>query len=208
MESHDIEDVPNIFAKRCVKLLPENAVILEIGAANGRDSRFFAREKHAEVIATDFSLNALRQLKDASERDATANKVFPVVADARALPLAKPESIDAVYSRSALHLTDGELDHFFRECLNLLKDEGYFMIEGKTDEDPKVTASKEIFPHLYENGGGHLRRSWNEEIINDFVKKYGLHLIAINKTTEIWNKIEARFINFIAQKQKENASGS
>jgi cyclopropane fatty-acyl-phospholipid synthase-like methyltransferase len=202
-ESREIENTPNLFAKRCVELLPENALIVEIGAANGRDARFFAREKNSKVVATDFSLNALKQLREASERDDTADKVFPVVADTRELPLGKPESVDAFYSRSALHLTDEELDHFFEECMGLLKDGGYVMVEGKTEEDPKMATSKEVSPHLYENGGGHLRRSWNEAIIHDLIEWYGLHLIEINKTTEVWHDIETKFINFIAQKIKE-----
>jgi len=106
--------------------LPENGLVVEIGAANGRDARFFSREKNCGVIATDFSFNALKQLTEASYRDGTNGKVFPVVADARALPLDQPESVDAVYSRSALHLSDEEMDTFFKHCLRLLKQEGYF----------------------------------------------------------------------------------
>jgi len=41
-ESREIENTPNLFAKRCADLLPENARVVEIGAANGRDSRYFA----------------------------------------------------------------------------------------------------------------------------------------------------------------------
>jgi len=56
------------------------------------------------------------------------------------------------------------------------------MVEGKTDNDPKMTASKEVSPHLYEDGTGHLRR--------------------------VWNEIETKFINFIAQKVKNNEPGA
>lgn len=199
-ESRVIEGIPNLFAKRCVELLPDHALVLEVGAANGRDARFFAREKNCKVIATDFSLKALQQLKDASARDNTADRVFPVAADARALPIWKPESIDAVYSRSTLHLTDEELDHFFDQCIQILKNGGYLMIEGKTEDDSKISASQEISPHLYKNGKGHVRRLWNDILIRELVQKYNLKLSEMNKTTEAWNKIETKFINFIAQK--------
>ncbi len=201
-ESREIENVPNLFAKRCAELLPENALVVEVGSANGRDARFFAREKNSRVVATDFSLNALKQLREASGRDGTADKVFPVVADTRELPLGKPENVDAFYSRSALHITDEELSHFFEECIRLLKDGGYIMIEGKTEDDPKMAKSREVAPHLYENGGGHIRRSWSEVIIRDLIERHDLHLIEINKTTEVWHDIETKFINFIAQKSK------
>ncbi len=207
-ESREIENIPNLFAKRCAELLPEDALIVEIGAANGRDARFFAREKNSKVVAADFSLNALKQLREASERDGTTEKVFPVVADARELPLGNSQSVDAIYSRSALHITDAELDHFFEECMRLLKDGGYIMIEGKTEEDTKMAKSKEIKPHLYENGGGHLRRLWNEEIIYDLIERHGLSLIEINRTSEVWHEIETKFINFIAQKPKNHEPGT
>lgn len=203
-ESRQLEGTPNLFAKRCVELLPDDALVLEVGAANGRDARFFAREKNARVMATDFAFSAMHQLKEASERDGTADKVAPIVADVRALPLNEPNSIDAVYSRSALHITDEELDNFFNECTRLLKNDGLIMIEGKTEEDPKIVASKETSPHLYKNGSSHLRRLWNESIINDLIAKHSLLLVEMNKTTEVWNQIETKFINFIAQKQQSD----
>lgn len=82
------------------------------------------------------------------------------------------------------------------------------MVEGKTEEDPKMAKSKEVAPHLYENGGGHVRRLWNETIIRDLIARHGLHLIEINKTTEVWHDIETKFINFIAQKLKANGPES
>lgn len=84
-ESREIEHMPNLFARRCAELLPVNALIVEIGTANGRDARFFAREKNSRVIAVDFSLNAPKQFRGASERDHTTDRAFPVVADARDL---------------------------------------------------------------------------------------------------------------------------
>jgi len=74
------------------------------------------------------------------------------------------------------------------------------MIEGKTDEDAKILASEEVSPNLYLNGGGHLRRLWNEKTIQELIQKHNLKLVEMNKTSEIWNQIETKFINFIAQK--------
>ena len=65
-----------------------------------------------------------------------------------------------------------------------------------------MAKSREVAPHLYENGGGHIRRSWSEVIIRDLIERHNLHLIEINKTTEVWHDIETKFINFVAQKSK------
>ena len=44
-ESRQIENKPNLFALRCAQLIPEGGKVLEIGSANGRDARYFAKEK-------------------------------------------------------------------------------------------------------------------------------------------------------------------
>ena len=205
-EARDFEGVPTDFTRKCVGMFSPDSVVLEIGAANGRDSRFFTKEKNCTVIATDFSLNALRQLQDASRRNGTAHRVFPVIADSKALPLGTQESVDVVYARSSLHLSDEELDRFFQHILTLLKDDGYIMIEGKTEKDEKITKSAEISPHVYKNGEGHIRRAWSETIIREIVQRYKLRLLEMNQTTEVRNNIETQFINFIAQKQKHGSA--
>jgi len=43
----ELENKPNKFAKKCIEYIPENATVLEIGAANGRDARFFAKKRIA-----------------------------------------------------------------------------------------------------------------------------------------------------------------
>jgi len=200
-ESREIENKPNAFAMRCAQLIPENSKVLEIGSANGRDARYFAKEKGGTVIAIDFSFNAVDQLRKASSRDHAKNMVFPLVAEAQNLPLNHPESIDAFYARSALHLSDNDLDRFFKHLLLLLKSGGFIMIEGKTESDPKIARSEEITPNLFRNGDAHIRRLWTKQLIEKIVEKHGLKLIEIGVNTEIWNDQETKFINFIAQKK-------
>ncbi|MCX6702746.1 MAG: class I SAM-dependent methyltransferase [Candidatus Wolfebacteria bacterium] len=195
-----MEDIPNDFALKCAELIPKDGTVLEIGSANGRDARFFAKDKNCKVIAIDFSLNGLNQLKEASVKDNTSDKVYPVVADAKELSVRRKESIDAVYARSALHLSDEELDYFFTHILGLLKKNGYIMIEGKTEDDSKIKRSEKITGNLYKDNDGHIRRAWNESLIRDIIKKYNLRLIEINQSTEFWKNVEDQFINFIAQK--------
>lgn len=56
-----IEMMPNDFARKCITYIPENGFVLEIGAGNARDARFFAREKSIHVFAIDFSTEATKQ---------------------------------------------------------------------------------------------------------------------------------------------------
>ncbi len=198
-EHEILENKPNIFAKECLKYIPQNGMVLEIGSANGRDARYFAREKRVKVIALDFSKEALDQLKKASEKDGSLELVFPALSDANNLPIKNSVCFDAVYSRSALNLSDEELNNFFEQVVKILKPEGYLMIEGKTRDDFKILKSKEIYPNLFIDDSGHLRRAWREQCVSLF-DKYELRLISSKKTEEIWRGNKTNFINFIAQK--------
>ncbi|OIO17076.1 hypothetical protein AUJ29_01970 [Candidatus Kuenenbacteria bacterium CG1_02_38_13] len=155
------------------------------------------------VYASDFALSALEQLKNAGERDKTTNLVHPFGADTKDLPLDASrlgEFFDAVYARSALHLSDEQLDKFLGETKAMLKPKGFLMIEGKPKDDFKIKRSREISPNLVCDHDGHLRRLWSEENIRQVVDKIGFKLVCLNCAEEEWRGKKTRFINFIAQK--------
>jgi len=199
----ELENVPNGFAKKCIGYLPENATVLEVGAANGRDARSFAKEKKCLVYATDFALSALQQLQKARETDKTTGLVHPFSADTKDLPLNAAklrEFFDAVYARSALHLSDEQLDKFLSEVKMMLKPRGFLMVEGKPRDDFKIQRSREVSPNLVCDHDGHLRRLWSEENIKRIIDDMGLKLLCINCAEEEWRGKKTKFINFIAQK--------
>lgn len=201
-EHEELEDTPNEFGKECIQLIPENGMVLEIGAANGRDARYFAKEKGCKVVATDFSEVASGHLQNAATKDGTTSHVYPVVADARNLPIIQKENFDAVYARSSLHLDNEELDRFLDEVTVILKPGGYLMIEGKPKEDLKIMRSEEVKENMHMDHDGHLRRAWSEEGIKEIVDRLGFKLVSINRSTETWHGVETHFINFIAKKHE------
>lgn len=195
-----IIEEPNIFTKECIQYIPENGKVLEIGSANGRDARYFAREKNIETIAIDFSAEVMKQLTKASKEDNTSDLVLPVIAETNHLPLDRPDIFDAIYSRSALHLSDDDLSIFLDRATKILKSKGYLMIEGKTKDDFKISRSVEVSPNLYRDNDGHLRRAWDEQSIHNLLEKNKLQLISSKKTEENWKGNKTNFINFIIQK--------
>lgn len=201
-EHKELERTPNEFATECAQLIPESGLVLEIGAANGRDARYFTKEKGCKVVAIDFSKVAAGYLQNAAINDGTSSHVYPVIADARNLPIAQTETFDAVYARSSLHLGNEELGKFLDHVAVTLKPGGYLMIEGKPKEDLKISRSKEIEENMYMDHEGHLRRAWSEKGIKDIVEKLGFELISINYSTENWHGVETHFINFIAKKHE------
>lgn len=113
---------PNELAKQAIKYIKHSGTILEIGIANGRDARFFARENNNFIIGVDISVEAIRQLIAAAVLDKTIDHIRPIIADANEIPLLleDQENYDAFYTRSALHLDDTHLMKFLQYVISHL----------------------------------------------------------------------------------------
>jgi len=200
-EHTKLENTPNIFALTALGFVPENGKVLEIGAGNGRDARYFIKNRNCTVIATDFSENAIRMMKAAALKDGTEKNLVPTLVDTRNIQDLDKESLDLFYARSSLHLSDSELYTLFEKVMPALKSGAYVLIEGKTSKDLKISRSMAIDKNLLEDIDGHLRRSWSSDFIQDFCLKTGLELIKVSETTEFCDKKECHFISFVARKK-------
>lgn len=196
------EGVPNDFAVNCARHMSDGSIILEVGAATGRDARYFIKTKDAKVIANDISAEALRQLKYAAERDGTTMSLIPIESDARDLfDYLNPEvKFDVLYARSALHLSDTDLDKFFAQLGEHMDRGGRLMIQGKTMDDFKMNGSIDIGKNCYEDAQGHIRRCWSEQSIRDLCHKHGYLIMDMRETIEKIEGNDTKFIHFIAQK--------
>lgn len=201
-EHQDLKDTPNTSAVSIAGYIPEGGTVLEIGAGDGRDARYFIKEKKCQVIAVDFSENAINQTIEASKKDGTFEKLKTILADTRDLEAPPVDSLDMFYARSSLHLSDNDLYLLFEKIVPALKIGGYIFIEGKTTKDLKISRSTLVDDNLLEDKDGHLRRSWDSDFIQDFCNKIGIKLIEISHTTEYWQEAETSFINFLAKKEQ------
>jgi SAM-dependent methyltransferase len=200
-EHQDLEDVPNTSAVSIVGYIPKGGTVLEIGPGNGRDARYFIKEKDCKVIAVEFSENAVNQMIGASKKDGTFDRLNTILTDIRDLEAPHVDSVDMFYARSSLHLSDSDIYLLFEKIVPALKIGGYVFIEGKTTQDLKISRSTLIDDNLLEDKDGHLRRSWNSDFIEDFCNKIGIKLIEISDKTEFWQDKEVNFINFLAKKE-------
>ena len=78
-EHREIEDEPNEFAKNCLRYIKEGGKVLEIGTANGRDARYFARENKNKIVCVDISTEAMRQLIRAAVADGTIDNIYQLL---------------------------------------------------------------------------------------------------------------------------------
>jgi len=92
------------------RYLSPGSTILEVGCANGRDARYWARRGH-NVLAADFSQVALTQMMDLAQNQALDHKITPIhhdVSDGMLPDIDTP--FNAFYARSALHINDDALE--------------------------------------------------------------------------------------------------
>lgn len=194
---------PNDTAVKFAEFLPSNSRILEIGSANGRDARYWAALGH-HVVATDFSLTALKQLKGIGCEQGVMNNISLVIWDIciGKLPINQKASINAFYARSALHVDDSVMMQIANQIEEILSPNGYILIEGKNVNDHKIVRS-----HKKGNGiaidheeGGHMRRIWTTEFTKVMCDKLGWSIVELTDQKEEWQGVPATFLRLIARK--------
>lgn len=106
------------------RLLPSQAIILDVGCGSGRDAKVFT-EKGIKVVGIDFCSNLIEIAK------ATAPLADFHVMDMESLTF-PPRSFDGVWSASSLHhLPKKNIPAVLKQIHALLKDGGYFYLSLK-----------------------------------------------------------------------------
>lgn len=202
LEGDHLVDVPNHSAVLLTELLRPGATIAEVGAANGRDARYWAGRGH-HVHAMDFSSVALEQLTAHAARQGLSDRINPMHFDANAGRL--PEevgAIDSFYARSALHVDDDTLMNLLTDVDDRLNQGGVVFIEGKGSDDPKISRSVALGNGLavdpVENG--HVRRIWTPESAGRICSAFGWTALALEKIDERWLNTDASFVRLVAMK--------
>jgi ubiquinone/menaquinone biosynthesis C-methylase UbiE len=129
------------FAHFCQKnfLKYKEKTILEIGSGNGRDAKYFAKNKH-NVIAIDQSHKGAELAKESH----LLNVKF-IEDDFIAMNYNTYKDIDVVYSRFTLHaIKEKECEVVINKVTNLLKKYGIFAVEVRSTNDPLCGVGENI----------------------------------------------------------------
>jgi SAM-dependent methyltransferase len=128
LETEDMfGDEPSEPARRAAELFKNEGKvrILELGAGQGRDTMFFAREGF-HVHALDYSATGLKAIQKKADELGVSQSITTVLHDIRkALPF-DDNSFDACYSHMlfCMALTTAELEFLIQEILRILKPGG------------------------------------------------------------------------------------
>jgi len=190
-----------IFAQFAVKYFPEHGKLLDLGAGQGQDSRYFAKLGY-DVISTDISDLALKLSKDDADKEGL-NVKFIELDIADKLPF-EDNSFDVVYSHLALHyFTDKKTREVFQEIFRVLKPQGTVASLFNTIEYPEIKdlSYESLEKDYYKSPEGLLKRYFSVNYLEDVTGKLFVPIILDNKGESYKDGIKS-LIRFIGKAKK------
>jgi len=125
---------PSDLAKKAAKELPENAVILDVGAGEGKDSIFFASLGH-QVSAVETSINATETMRRTIARKKDLN-IKIIVEDITEMNL-KADKYDLIFADHSLQfMSRTQRNELFDKFRVSIKKGGLIAISQFTVEEP------------------------------------------------------------------------
>ncbi len=170
---------PTIFAKFAIQYFPRNSRLLELGAGQGQDSRYFAKLGFT-VVSTDFSEEAIEISKRKSEEEKLQIKFLNIDLQ-RNLPFPK-KSFDIIYAHLALQFFDQKrTENLFSEIADITKQAGILAILLNTIDDPEISKSKRLVGGLYETPSGLVKSFFSLDRVKKLTEKNFKTLVLDNK---------------------------
>jgi len=159
-------DKPSIFAETAISYFPEKGKILDLGAGQGQDSRFFAEHGYA-VTSTDLEQSALDLSKSKLPHE-LADKVDLRQVDLRErLPFADA-MFDVVYAHLSFHYFSEEVTkQLLAEVKRVLRPGGMLAFLVNTALDPEADMGIEIEPN-YRQIGQTAKRFFTIEMTKEY----------------------------------------
>lgn len=150
-KTQDWIDKPSLFAETAVTYFPSKGRILELGAGQGQDSRFFAQQGY-KVVSTDIESSALKQSKAKLNDDLKEAITLQLIDLREELPFDN-ESFDIVYAHLSLHYFDYEKTvRLFDEVRRVLKVGGIFAFLVNSVHDPEYNSGAKLEEDYFQIG--------------------------------------------------------
>jgi len=167
-KTRDWIDKPSLFAETAITYFPKQGRILDLGAGQGQDSRFFAEHGY-DVVSTDLEDTALEQ-SAAKLPDELKSKVTLQKVDLRnELPF-DTDSFDVVYAHLSLHYFDvATTRQIISEIQRVLKPGGVFAFFVNSVNDPEHGTGRQLEPDFFEIDQM-TKRYFSLETTRDFTK--------------------------------------
>jgi len=148
---------PTLFAKFAIRYFPPHGAVLDLGAGQGQDSRFFATRGY-RVVSTDFSPLAIKISKQKTPAPLSRRIAFKRVDLSRPLPF-QSNIFEVVYAHLSLHYFDRATTfRLFKNIHRILKPGGVLAVLVNSIHDKEY--------------GGGTRLGQDFYLIDGIAKKY------------------------------------
>jgi len=190
---------PSFFIKSVIKHFPKTGKALDLGAGQGQDSRYLAKQGYS-VVSVDFSGYALKINKQRAEKEGLDYQIKNIDLNKGKLPF-EDNSFDVVYSNLSLHYFTGHVTkEIFSEIARVLKPEGVLAMLANSLDDPEVKTFNKVSKYLFLDQQGLLKRYFNVNSLNQFVSPYFNAIILDNKG-EMYDMTKPKhLIRFVGKK--------
>lgn len=142
-------DRPSIFAETVVEYFPEQGEVLDLGAGQGQDSRFFA-ERGYKVVSTDIEELALEQSRAKTPSELKPKISVEQVDMRQELPF-KDGQFDVVHADLSLHYFDeATTKRIFAEIHRVLKPDGVLAFLVNSTSDPEYKSGRQLEPDYFQ----------------------------------------------------------
>jgi ubiquinone/menaquinone biosynthesis C-methylase UbiE/8-oxo-dGTP pyrophosphatase MutT (NUDIX family) len=159
---------PSLFAETAVIYFPPKGKILDLGAGQGQDSRFFAEHGY-DVVSTDIEESALEASKAKLTGEQTQKVTFEKVDLSQELPF-ENTSFDIVYAHLSLHYFDRETTtRLFGEIQRVLKPGGIFAFFVNSTSDPEYGTGSKLEEDYFQIDKT-TKRYFSVESVREFTK--------------------------------------
>ena len=142
-KTQDWIDKPSIFAETAITYFPATGKVLDLGAGQGQDSRFFA-ENGYDVVSTDIEDSALVESGNKLSEVLINRVTLKKVDLSEELPF-EANSFDVVYAHLSLHYFSYETTvRLLGEIQRVLKPGGVFAFFTNSTSDPEYNTGTKL----------------------------------------------------------------
>lgn len=191
-------DKPSVFAEQAIKYFPKTGTVLELGAGQAQDSRFFASIGY-KVMATDLEETAIELAKQ-KVTDKSVKVDFKKVDLREELPF-ESDSFEVVYAHLSLHYFDKETTvRLFGEIQRVLKKGGVLAFLVNSVNDPEYKTGNELEPDYF-NIDKTAKRYFSEVTAREFIQWFDVNLLdELGETYKDSSKGVHKLVRFIGTK--------
>jgi len=198
--AEDWINLPTIFAQQCITYFPKQGTILDLGAGQGQDSRYFANLGY-QVISTDFSSQALAFSQAKTPQELQSHLSFETLDLSARFPF-MDNSFEIVYSHLAIQYFDLPItQQLFTEIYRVLKPQGIIALLVNSVNDPEYHQGQKLDDYLRQYDYGLVKRFFDLESTRQFTEKFTSLLLDQQGETHKDKKIGTHnLIRFIGKK--------